>query len=570
MKFKILLVFAFFLLVACGEESETVRVTERYTLDMLGKGVSLTEELCDSARMGQLLYVGDSSSIYYCTGKVWKRANGVNGKDGRDGKDGKDGVDGKKGKYGESGTDCFIDQFADGFSLGCGSTKAVIRFNFEIPDTCSIELDEDSSYVLGCGNEKAKLRQGAQGDAGDICGQTDIGGGKVRLVCGNDSVTTYKAQCGETPFDPDGSQFCYGDSLVERCGTHAYDIKKQFCYEDSVVDMCGGKIFNPAHEFCFRGSIRVLCGGETYDPETHFCYRGSLPEECPGEDYDIYYWGCAPILDYSLGTIVSRCGGKMYDPNLQYCKNGVRYGTCAGVEYNFDQEYCYEGSLVPRCPEKWSDREFCDRRNGRVYSYTIIGGKTWMAENLDYKVSNSFCDSSFRDDDLHCGQKGRFYPWSVAMQLSEAECGYEHNCSDRIVYPHQGVCPKGWHIPTKDEWETLVQVMGEEDLVYWGRSVNLYDRGKVRAEDPFGFSAIPTGTVEIEYQERNQSFHRKADGTIYPNGFDAWSSTETESGKSAYVCFFYADNSYEGLVQIKAPLKREDRTVRCVKDEVMP
>ncbi|MBO4437275.1 MAG: hypothetical protein J5791_10390 [Fibrobacter sp.] len=641
-------------LIACGGDTETVRVTDRYTLDMLGKGVSLTEETCDSARLGQLLYVGDSSSIYYCTGKAWKKVNGKDGKDGRDGKDGEDGVDGQKGKYGTSGTDCFVEEFADGIVLGCGATKAIVRYDFEIPDTCSIRLTEDSSYVLTCGKDSTTLLQGAQGDDGDLCKQSDIGGGQVRLVCGSDSVILYKAACGDTPFDPDGLLFCYGDTLVERCNTHVYDIEKQFCYGDSLIALCGGKTydlkerfcygdsvvipcgdndydlsqqfcyndslvnlcgtqdydltqqfcyndslvdycngkdynlaqqfcyndslvdlcgdkdydlkkqfcyedsvysycgwkkFNPAQEFCFGESIEIKCGGETYNPETQFCYYGPLAEECPGYDYDIYFDICSPLYDYSMGTVENRCGGKKYDPNLQYCKDGVRYGTCDGVEYNFDHE-------------------FCDRRNGRIYRFTEIGGKTWMAQNLDYKVPNSFCDTVYKDGKEHCGLKGRFYPWSVAMQVSESECGYGHNCSDRITYPHQGVCPNGWHIPTKEEWEALVEVMGEEDLVYWDVSVDLSKRDKVYPKDPYGFSAIPTGTVPIEYREQDQSFHRQenADVPIYPNGFDAWSMTETESGKSAYVCFFYADASYNGLVQIKAPLKNEDRTVRCVKD----
>ena len=238
---RFILVAVALVLLACGDETETICVTERYTLDMLGTGVSLTEERCDSARVGQLLYVGDSSSIYYCTGKVWEKVNGNDGKDGHDGKDGADGADGKRGKYGTSGTECYIDKFADGFSLGCGATKAVVRYNFEIPDTCKIDLRDDLSYVLTCGNDSVKIAsQGAQGNAGEVCRQTDIGGGQVRLVCGNDSVTTYKAQCGETPFDPDGLLFCYGDTLVERCNTRAYDIKKQFCYDDSLVFLCGG------------------------------------------------------------------------------------------------------------------------------------------------------------------------------------------------------------------------------------------------------------------------------------------------------------------------------------------
>lgn len=438
-------------LLACGDESETIHVTDRYTLDMLDKGVSLIEERCDSARLGQLLYVGDSSGIFYCTGKVWKKINGNDGKDGHDGKDGADGADGKRGKYGTSGTDCYIDKFVDGFSLGCGATKAVVRYNFEIPDTCDIVLRSDSSYVLICGKDSSTLLQGEQGDAGDICKQTDIGGGQVRLVCGNDSVITYKAQCGETPFDPDDSLFCYGDTLVERCNMQVYDIKKQFCYGDSLVN---------------------LCGGQPYNLETHFC----------------------------------------------------------------------------------------DDRNGKIYKYAKIGDAIWMAQHLDYKVPNSFCASPENDDDLYCGS-GRIYPWTVAMAKDHSECGVGHLCP--VTYPHQGVCPEGWHLPSEDEWNDLIAIVGNFVPYYWDESVELFNWDPYKyGLNTYGFSAIPVGIILIRWNEEKSLFERYDEGFIHPNDADFWSSTQ--DGKN-YVFSFYIHTYADCRLSIY-PKDSYARLVRCVKD----
>ena len=845
-----LLLFSVFLLVACGEETESIRVTERYTLDMLGKGVSLTEEVCDSARLGLLLYVGDSSSIYYCTGRVWKKVNGADGKDGRDGQDGADGTDGKRGRYGVSGTDCFIDKFADGFSLGCGATKAVIRYDFEIPDTCSIELDEDSSYVLRCGDEKAKLRQGSQGDAGDICRQTDIGGGQVRLVCGNDSVTTYKAQCGEIPFDPDGLLFCYGDTLVERCNTHAYDIEKQFCYNDSLVDMCGGKTYDLTEQFCYGDSIIALCGGKGYDLTKVFCYNDSLVDMCGGKGYDLAQQFCYSdslvdfcggktyelkqqfcysdslvdlcagwaydvkqqfchgdtivslcggknynlaqqfcygdtLVDFCGGkdydlaqqfcyrdsiislcggkyydlaqqfcyndslidlcggndynpkqqfcyndSLVDLCGGKSYDLELKFCFNGALVNLCGGKDYNPKQQFCYNDSFVDmcggktydfesafcfgdtvvtrcggehyvlsvqfcydnllydlcdgesydvqrytcynneivpyECPRKpeyylepydfeqefcyiekdiltgeiideylvercggksydlkqkfcyndslidlcggrdydlaqqfcYSDslidlcggkdydlaRQFCDERNWRVYKYTKINGVTWMADNLDYRVPDSFCDSIHKDNNMHCGIKGRFYVWSAAMAMPESVCGYGHSCENDIQYPHQGVCPDGWHLPTKEEWDELLSFMGTDRRVYLDSSVQLYEN--TYGTDDYGFSAIPTGFVVTDSSHvgrctSNVDGSRRYDDYLYcrlsigtknSTGFDAWTSTESRdpdrsSSSWVYVFYFYTDGGHYGDLSTSTWYKSVSRTVRCVKNE---
>ncbi len=737
-------------LIACGEDSETVRVTDRYTLDMLGAGVSLTEERCDSARMGQLLYVGDSSSIYYCTGKVWKKINGSDGRDGRDGKDGADGTDGKRGKYGTSGNECSIDGFSEGFVLGCGATKAVVRYNFELPDTCSIKLVADSSYVLACGDENVTLIQGPQGAQGASCVQTDIGEGRVKLVCGNDSVTTYKAQCGETPFDPDGSQFCYGDTLVERCNMHIYDIQKQFCYSDSLVDLCGGKTYELKERFCYQDSLIALCGGKSYDPkedfcsndsmvtlcggkpfdvsgqfcygdtivalcggedydlalqfcysdslvnlcggksyglknqfcyndslvdfctdkdydlEQQFCYNDSLVDLCGGKDYDLsqqFCWNDSLVKlcgrkYYDLGqkfcyndSLVDLCGGRTYDLKNQFCYNdslidlcgGKNYtptkqfcyidsivklcGTerydlheqfcferkvidfcegdeydawryfcyndslvelCKGESYDLEQDFCYNDELYGLCEgETYDPKEYfcedgvlygvcngvkygakkllCDNRNGKLYRYTVIGGVAWMAENLDFKVPDSFCDSAHKDNDVYCGIKGRFYPWNVAMARSWKECGAGNRCM-YLHYPYQGVCPDGWHLPTIEEWSALRDVMGEYDIVYWDTSVNLHDRPDASSvlTDKYGFSAIPTGIVDVFWDKT--SFKRRSDYTIWSDGFDAWSSTEADEDK-AYPCYFYTIKGYNEKVRFEHPyFKESTRTVRCVRD----
>ena len=404
-------------LIACGEDSETVRVTDRYTLDMLDKGVSLTEETCDAARMGQLLYVGDSSSIYYCTGKAWKKANGKDGKDGRDGKDAEDGVDGKKGENGTSGTDCFAEEFADGIVLGCGATKAIVHYNFEIPDTCSIKRNDDSSYVLTCGKDTTTLLQGPQGGQGATCMQKDMGEGRVNLVCGSDSVTLYKAACGEIPFDPDGLMFCYGDTLVERCNSRTYDIKKQFCYGDTLVDMCGGKVYELKEQFCNNDSLVNLCDGKRYDLTQHFCYGDSLIEMCGGKDYDLTQQFCygdslVDVCDgrgYDLAqhfcygdSLVDMCDGKDYDLTQQFCYGDSLVDVCDGKSYDLAQQFCYGDSLVDMCGDKDYDltQKFCYGDS----VVTLCGGKDYDL-NLELCQNNEiaprYCGGSTYDETLY-------------------------------------------------------------------------------------------------------------------------------------------------------------------------
>ena len=210
-----------------------------------------------------------------------------------------------------------------------------------------------------------------------------------------------------------------------------------------------------------------------------------------------------------------------------------------------------------------------------------------MADNLDYRVSDSFCDSIHKDNDIYCGEKGRFYVWSAAMAMPESVCGYGHSCENDIQYPHQGVCPDGWHLPTKEEWDELIGFMGTSGRVYLDRSVRL--DGNTYGTDDYGFSAIPTGFVVTDSSHvgrctSNVDGSRRYDDYLYcrlsigtknSTGFDAWTSTESRvSNRSpsewVYVCYFYAEGSYGGGISTSTWYKSVSRTVRCVKDEATP
>ena len=110
---------------------------------------------------------------------------------------------------------------------------------------------------------------------------------------------------------------------------------------------------------------------------------------------------------------------------------------------------------------------FTDERDGEVYKYTTIGDQVWMAENLRYDAPYSMCsnDTSFIRQyceliehkcetetcckESLCRTFGRYY--------SIIEGGAEFGLIDRELA--DTICPKGWHIPTKDEWEELESVM---------------------------------------------------------------------------------------------------------------
>ena len=126
-----------------------------------------------------------------------------------------------------------------------------------------------------------------------------------------------------------------------------------------------------------------------------------------------------------------------------------------------------------------------DDRDGHVYRTVTIGSQTWMAENLDYAVDSSWCDSTSMD---FCAKYGRVYQWSAVMGL---DANY-----NRVPWsgtlPHQGLCPGGWHVPGVAEWSTLVKYVDSATSGLRLRSTSGWSNSG-NGMDVYGFRVLPAG-----------------------------------------------------------------------------
>ena len=131
---------------------------------------------------------------------------------------------------------------------------------------------------------------------------------------------------------------------------------------------------------------------------------------------------------------------------------------------------------------------FSDQRDGKTYKTVKIGSQTWMAENLNYNASSNKC---YKNNESNCATYGRLYDWSTTMALPSS-CN-ENSCSSQIQSKHRGICPSGWHIPSKDELQELVDFAGGDEVagtylkakIEWAKTGN--------GTDDYGFSALPGG-----------------------------------------------------------------------------
>jgi uncharacterized protein (TIGR02145 family) len=198
-----------------------------------------------------------------------------------------------------------------------------------------------------------------------------------------------------------------------------------------------------------------------------------------------------------------------------------------------------------------------DSRDGQEYKTVKIGEQWWMAQNLNFDTDNSWC---YGDAPANCAKYGRLYTWVAAVGGAEDECGGEHEC-DLGTGDVQGVCPKGWHLPSKAEWETLIVAVNGSITEYTsGNSTRAKLKSQtgwkahssVTNEDSFGFSALPAG-----YRINDEHGY-------YYEGILAhiWSSTERNSQRAYYMELYYA-NDYANLYD---DYKSIGSSVRCLKD----
>jgi uncharacterized protein (TIGR02145 family) len=141
---------------------------------------------------------------------------------------------------------------------------------------------------------------------------------------------------------------------------------------------------------------------------------------------------------------------------------------------------------------------FTDDRDDQVYKSIKIGDQTWMAENLNYNVDGSTCNSN-------CNIYGRLYKPALAATLDN----------------QNNLCPHGWRLPTEDDFSILIhenhQLLGspiDSSAAFlkarkgWRETSSGADGN---GTDLYGFSAIAANGV----QETFMGKHINGDGTGY-------------------------------------------------------
>jgi len=129
--------------------------------------------------------------------------------------------------------------------------------------------------------------------------------------------------------------------------------------------------------------------------------------------------------------------------------------------------------------------------NGLSYRTIKIGSLTWLTQNLS-EIPSSGKWWCYGDNELKCGTYGKFYDWDAA----------------------NNVCPNGWKLPSKDEWEELsIFLEGYPNNIltkaWWNASYEgyRYEDGRwfpaETEQEGYWWTSTPYGNQAYCYKARN-------------------------------------------------------------------
>lgn len=205
---------------------------------------------------------------------------------------------------------------------------------------------------------------------------------------------------------------------------------------------------------------------------------------------------------------------------------------------------------------------FTDSRDGNVYKFVTIGNQVWMAENLKYlpevvgPTIESWADPcyyvyGYDGTNVKAAKATANYrTYGVLYNWPAAVAGLKSSTANPSGV--QGVCPKGWHLPSDAEWTQLTDYLGgieaaggklkETGTAHW-------DIPNEGATNESGFTALPGGGLDFDYDDG---------GTFYTIGDRGywWSA-------SALLWYVFSNWSSVGIDNAGIDC---GFSVRCVRD----
>ncbi len=184
-----------------------------------------------------------------------------------------------------------------------------------------------------------------------------------------------------------------------------------------------------------------------------------------------------------------------------------------------------------------------DARDRQKYTTVCIGGKKWMAQNLNYNAPGSI---TYDNNDANGAVYGRLYDFRTIMQGSQPT-----NANPSKI---KGICPNGWHVPSSEEFLTLFDAVGFDTAGGALKATTLWTAPNTGATNKSGFKGLPGGVTS----------NIGSPGSSMNLGLMAYfATTTTENAQWVLWNLVYDSQEIQGT---NLPLENWGVSCRCVKD----
>ena len=311
-------------------------------------------------------------------------------------------------------------------------------------------------------------------------------------------------------------------------------------FNENQLQQADWRFMTSSHFWVAEEEDTAYAYRDDYDPDTWKCTEENTVSSSVKEQYH----SIRCVRDYT-DSISLTSSSSFIEANP--CKIG-------------GEDNCVYGSLF-------------DERDGQTYKTVQVGRQTWMAENLNYAYlqptdlydSSSWC---YKNEPDSCAKYGRLYFWSSAVdsvgiladENEKCSCSRIESCEENesVSGLIQGVCPNGWHLPTRDEFLELQNSVRKsgwklKSIEGWVDNDN--------GTDEFGFGVMPTGMYETP-----NWFHDRDTASAYFKGLFS------EFGHYAFLLGAENDCVNASVFQLTDDIliwvliKTMAFPVRCIKD----
>ena len=189
---------------------------------------------------------------------------------------------------------------------------------------------------------------------------------------------------------------------------------------------------------------------------------------------------------------------------------------------------------------------------GPSASEVTIATQTWMTRNLDvafFRNGDSIPEAESSEEWVKAASEGK-----------PAWCYYKNDKSNGArngklynwfaVNDPRGLAPEGWHIPSVEEWKSLIQFLGGEQNA--GKRLKAADgwADPTNGDNSSGFWGYPAGARD------DDNFG------LFGTFATFWTATQDDSAQAWFAILSSADTD----ATIQSQVKTRGMSVRCLKN----